>query len=432
MKTQKKQPRRKFIYRSLCAVFFWFLITSPVPAQDIQGIVAVVNDEVISEYDIESRITLTLKSLGLENTAENRLEIRSKTLQSLINEKLKVQEAKERNVEITEEKIEEALANLEEANGIEKGEFREQMRDDGINPQTFIDQVESNLAWRDLINRRLRSQIDIGDDEINESIEKMEKNKGNPEFLLAEIFLPVESPDQEDETLRLGKQIMAHLYEGTPFQELATQFSGSASAATGGDIGWIQPGQIDEELEIEIKPMISGQVKGPLRSVTGYHIILMREKRIIGATGEVQVSLLQLFLELPPLASEDEISGLTEKAVALTRDISGCDAMSELSDESGATLTNNLGTLSLGDLPENLKEAVNTLDVGTPSEAIVTSSGIMVLMVCERIEPESIEPDREEIQSTLEFQRLDLMARRYLRDLRRAAHIDIRKDSNVK
>ncbi|NQU56660.1 MAG: peptidylprolyl isomerase, partial [Rhodospirillales bacterium] len=384
MNKQKKQPRRDFIYRSLYAVFCLFVIASPVPAQEIQNIVAVVNDDVISGYDVESRITLTLKSLGLENTTENRVEIRSKTLRNLINEKLKVQEAREHNVEVTELEIEEALANIEEANGVEKGKFREEMRNDGINPQTFIDQVESNLAWRDLINRRLRSQIDIGDDEVNEAIKEMEKNKGKPEFLLAEIFLPVESPEQEEETNRLGKQIMNHLYDGTPFQQLATQFSGSASAATGGDIGWVQPGQIDEELETEIKPMIPGQVKGPLRSVTGYHIILMREKRIIGETGEAQVSLLQLFLPLPPLASENEIDGLTEKAAVLTSDISGCDAMSELTDETGATLTNDLGTLSLGDLPENLKEAVNTLDVGTPSKPIKTSSGIMVLMVCDR------------------------------------------------
>ncbi len=427
MNKQKKHTRRGQVHRCLFTVFFWFLIASPVHAQDIQSIVAVVNDEVISGYDVESRITLTLTSLGLENTNENRAEIRSKTLDNLINEKLKVQEAKEHNVEITESMIEEALANIEKANGIEEGTFRETMKDDGINPQTFIDQVESNLAWRDLINRRLRSQIDIGDDEVNEAIEDMGKNKGKPEFLLAEIFLPVESPDQEEETRLLGNKIMTHLHEGTPFQQLANEFSGSASAASGGDIGWVQPGQIDEELEIEIKPMIPGQVKGPLRSVTGYHIILMREKRIIGASGEVQVSLLQLFLGLPPLASEDEIAGLTEKAAILTGDISGCDAMSELSDDTGATLTNDLGTLSLGDLPENLKEAIRTLDIGIPSQPIVTTSGIMVLMVCEKIEPESIEPDRDEISSHLEFQRLDLMARRYLRDLRRAAHIDIRQ-----
>ena len=100
--------------------------------------------------------------------------------------------------------------------------------------------------------------------------------------------------------------------------------------------------------------------------------------------------------------------------------------MASLTDDSGASLSNDLGTMKMADLPENLQEVVKEIEIGQPSEPVVAGGGVMVLMVCKRTQPKSTIPKHNQIADQIEFHRLGLMAQRFLRDLRRAAHIDIR------
>ena len=172
--------------------------------------------------------------------------------------------------------------------------------------------------------------------------------------------------------------------------------------------------------------MEKGSLYGPISSLIGFHIVLLRDKRISGSQGETNLELHQIFLSLTPGASKQEVEIVSNRANELRSGVFGCDAMASLTDDSGASLSNNLGTLKLRDLPLKLQNAVREIEVGKPSEPVVTGGGVMVLMVCNRVEPKSTIPEHNQIADQIESQRLNMMAQRYLRDLRRASHLDIR------
>ena len=415
--------RRFLILTSLC---FSFLVSPYAHGQELQGIAVVVNDDVISEYDLYARLKLILMSLKLEDSSETRKGLLPQVRRSLIDESLKLQEAKKEKVSISKSQIDDAMRFLEKKNGIEEGKLGEHMELNGVDIATLESQLRASLSWNKLADKRLLPFVDVGEEEIQEVIERMEQNKGKPEYLVAEIFLQVDTPDEEKRVKATAEKLVGHLEEGRPFQQLAHQFSSSASAATGGDIGWVLPGDLDEEVEKALASMVTNQVVGPIRSLTGFHILGLRGKRISGSQGDVSIALRQIFQPLPPGASENEIEIVTKRVAKLSKGLSGCKAMTALTDDSGASLSNDLGMIEISDLPDNVQKVVRKIKIGKPSEPVVAGGGIMILMVCSRTEPKSTIPEHNQIADQIESQRLGLMAQRYLRNLRRAAHIDIR------
>jgi len=414
--------------RSLLFIFICLLLLVPpgTRSQELQGIAAVVNDDVISMYDLYARMKLVLSSLEIQDSSEVHKEWTPQIIRSLVDERLKLQEAKKQKVSIGKSRIEKAVRFLEKQSGVEEGKFKEYLALKGVNFSTLETQIRADMMWRELIERRLLPLINVGKEEIDEVIGRMQQNKGKPEYLVAEIFLQVDTPDEEKRVKATAEKLMGHLEEGRSFQQLAHQFSSSASAATGGDIGWVLPGDLDEEVEKALASMVTNQVVGPIRSLTGFHILGLRGKRISGSQGDVSIELRQIFQPLPPGASENEIEIVTKRVAKLSKGLSGCKAMAALTDDSGASLSNDLGMIEISDLPDNVQKVVRKIKIGKPSEPVVAGGGIMILMVCSRTEPKSTIPEHNQIADQIESQRLDLMARRYLRNLRRAAHIDIR------
>ena len=415
---------RRFLI--LTSLYFSLLVSPYAHGQELQSIAVVVNDDVISEYDLYARLKLILMSLKLEDSSETRKGLLPQVRRSLIDESLKLQEAKKEKVSISKSQIDDAMRFLEKKNGIEEGKLGEHMELNGVDIATLESQLRASLSWNKLADKRLLPFVDVGEEEIQEVIERMEQNKGKPEYLVAEIFLQVDTPDEEKRVKATAEKLMGHLEEGRSFQQLAHQFSSSASAATGGDIGWVLPGDLDEEVEKALASMVTNQVVGPIRSLTGFHILGLRGKRISGSQGDVSIALRQIFQPLPPGASENEIEIVTKRVAKLSKGLSGCKAMTALTDDSGASLSNDLGMIEISDLPDNVQKVVRKIKIGKPSEPVVAGGGIMVLMVCSRTEPKSTIPEHNQIADQIESQRLGLMAQRYLRNLRRAAHIDIR------
>ena len=415
--------RRFLILISLC---FSLLVSPYAHGQELQSIAVVVNDDVISEYDLYARLKLILMSLKLEDSSETRKGLLPQVRRSLIDESLKLQEAKKEKVSISKSQIDDAMRFLEKKNGIEEGKLGEHMELNGVDIATLESQLRASLSWNKLADKRLLPFVDVGEEEIQEVIERMEQNKGKPEYLVAEIFLQVDTPDEEKRVKATAEKLMDYIEKGRAFQQLARQFSHSASAATGGDIGWILPGDLVEELEKALASMVKNQVTGPIRSPAGFHILLLRGKRVSGSKGDASIELRQIFQSLPPGVTENEIEIVTKRIAKLSEGLSGCKAMAALTDDSGAALSNDLGMMKISDLPDNVQKVVRKIKIGKPSDPVIAGGGVMVFMACSRTQPQSTIPGRDQISRQIEFKRLDLLSQRYLRDLRRAAHIDIR------
>jgi peptidyl-prolyl cis-trans isomerase SurA len=423
--------RFRVMSRFLAASFALLLLTgSPqtLVAQSMR-IVAVVNDEMISGYDLDQRIRLLTGGGNLPNSAEQRNRLTAQVLRSMVDERLQMQEAKRLNIRVEPKEIDEALARIEKQNDVPAGQLAERLKADGMNIDTLQTQVQAAIAWAKVVRRRGARFATVADDEIDEALQRIKENAGKPSHLISQIFLPVDSPQEENQVLNNARRLFDELRNGTPFTALAQQFSQDASARAGGDMGWLQAGQMPEEVENVLAQMPIGSVSQPVRSAEGYHIVALRNRREPqgGASeGDVQVSLHQIVVPLPANAGADEAAGQRNLAQTLSETLNGCDDMDKAAKEMGSTASGGTGLLRVGEMAPDLRKVVLGLKVGQPSQPIPTEGGLRVLMVCERQDPPSNLPDRQEIQRTLVEQKLELQARRLLRDLRQTAFVDIR------
>lgn len=273
--------------------------------------------------------------------------------------------------------------------------------------------------------RALRPRVEIGEDEIDAVVQRMRANAGKQEYLVSEIFLTADKPEDEGDVRVLAENLADQLKGGAVFGAVARQFSQSAGAASGGDIGWIQAGQLAPEVDKVLQTLQAGEIAGPIRSASGFHIIGVREKRMIAAGNikEMSVRLQQVFR---PFTEETNKEALLEEANAMRQTVTSCEGLQERLRLSYPNWRwQDLGEIKLASAPPWLADKVVNIAEGRASEAMATARGALMLFVCGRTVPEG-EINRDAIRNAIGAERLDLLARRQIRDLRRAAFIDVR------
>ncbi len=410
------------------------LVTGVTGAQEALRIAAVVNDEMISAYDLNMRISLVISLSGLPNTLETRQRLAPQVLRSLIDDEIKLQEASRLGIPVTESEIERTLVRIEKQNKLEKGRLDDFLSSWQIKKSALIRQIEAEISWRKLLSGRFAPILQIGDEEIDEVLAEIEKNKGKPEFLVIEILLPVDRKENEGDVLSLANRLIQQAKSGINFQALAQNFSKSPSAETGGNIGWTRLGQLGGELDKALAKLRPGEVSPPVRTADGFYILFLRDQRTSqGLTGGGEspvVNLQQLLLPLAKGASPAELAETMEGARKLGEKAKNCQDLDKIGKEIDSPFSGNLGDVKTSALAPQQRTLVRGLPLLKASLPVRTADGILVLMVCKRTEaskPElSAAAQRDRIANRLIDERLGLAARQHLRDLRRAAFVDIR------
>lgn len=412
----------------LIAALALLCLASPLAAQETLRIAAVVNDEVISVYDLVNRTRLALISTGLPDTPEARRRVQPQVLRGLIDERIQAQEAAKQNIAATESDMQAAIAKIEENNRMPPGGLEIAIRNSNIEYSTVMAQIRANVLWQKLVTRKLRSTLQVGEDEIDEQMARIQAAQGTTEYLLAEIFMGVDTPEQDEDVRQTAAGLVEQLRRGVNFPDMARQFSQSASAAVGGDIGWVPSGTLDDEVEKVVERTPAGQVTDPIRSVAGYYIYGIRQRRTIAAPAadDARVTLVQLLLPVEQNAAQADIDAQTALAETVRETVSGCADLARVAKELGVPPPAEPQQLRIGDLAPRIREAVTSLKVGEASAPLRIDPGLLMVMVCVREDAPNNLPSRDDIAENLLRQRLDVLARRYLRDLRRASFVDVR------
>ena len=399
---------------------------SPARAQDlVERIAAVVNEDVITSSALLSRLRLALFAAGLNPTDQNQQRLLPQVLRGLIDESLRQQEAERLNVSIPEDEVNAAIASIARENGMSPFQFVELLQRNGVPITTLRTQVEVSLAWRQLIQRRLLPDVTIGEDEVDEVLRRIEANRGLPEYLLAEIFLAVDNPVRDGEVRQFAEELVRDIRRGASFAAVAQQFSQGAGAVNGGDMGWVLEGQLAPEIEEAVVQLAPGQMSDPIRSVSGYHILLLRQQRRANVPDELDtvIDMGRLGMPFPENATQADLAALAAAMEDVSNTVTSCEELEARAEAMGAPST-DAGSGRLRELPEGLAVLLNDLPVGEPTDPVRMSDGIAVFMVCDRQEGSTA--NREEIAEQLRLERLDMLQRRLLRDLRTAAFIDVR------
>lgn len=411
--------------------------SAPASAQNIQRIAAVVNDEVISAYDLEQRVSLIVASTGVDASGEAGQRLRQQVLRSLIDEKLQLQEAKNFDVTADPKEVEETLAEIAKQNNFTVKELSETLKRSGVGINSLRDQIRAEHAWTDLVRRKFLSRISPGDEQVEAALARIEANAGKPEYQLAEIFLSVESPDDDEEVRRSALGMVEQLKAGAAFNAVARQFSQAATAATGGDLGWVQEGQLSAELDKEITSLAPGQISNPIRSSGGYYIMLVRDKRAAPGAGlkGTELDLRQIMLPYSvekrltindPQPTDPIVAAALQRAQKIIDEAVTCPDMERIAKTLDKTARSDGGKVMLDDVPAVLRDAVANLPAGNISPPVLSPEGVYVVLVCSRTAQDSKLPPRDIVEARLNQEALSLRARRYLRDLRRDAVVEFR------
>ncbi len=402
------------------------LCNVPLSAQETERVAAVVNEDIVSLHDLEQRMRLALASSNLTDSMETRSRIGPQILRGLIDDRLKIQEAKRLKINIPPGEIASSIATIERQNKMPAGTFEPFLKSKGIEIETMRQQLTAELSWVRVVRHELVPDLHIGEAEIDLRLASLKANLGKPEYLVAEIFLAVEDIRHEAEVHTLADRLIEQLHQGAPFAALARQFS--QTGAAGGDLGWVSPGSLDDELMTALSKLDKGNITPPIRAIDGYHILLLRDKRLVGQNedSEPLYDVMTIHLPILPGSTTAERDAQMKQVRDVISSSKNCDDYEKLIKNVPTAEYSRNAKVKQSEIPPAIAALISNLDTGQLSAPLDENNIRRLFTVCGRVDPKGGLPSREDVRARLEDEQLDIMARRYLRDLRRAAFVEIR------
>ncbi|MBN9561945.1 MAG: peptidylprolyl isomerase [Alphaproteobacteria bacterium] len=403
----------------------------PPAARPEAEIVAIVNGAVISNGDVTNRGRLFALSTGMGISPEILDRLRPQITRQLIDERLRLQEVQRRHIIVSDKDIAAAIHEIETRNGMPDGALRAKLTADGVGMRTLVDQIRVQLGWTRVLREQLGESAAIKPSDIAEQQKLLKQMVGRPEFRVSEIFIPVDDPANTADAQKFAETVISELRAGAPFPVVAAQFSQSQTALQGGDLGWVQPNQLDPEVARVVQEMPVGAISNPLRVPGGYSIATLRAKREIGRDVGTMVSLRQVFFPfsqpLNPQAPTEQQRQALERAKAVSGRVHSCAEMEAAAKANNSPRPADPGDVRLESVnPPQFRQMLASLPTDRASQPLVAHDGIAVVIVCSRDQKNLAELSKDEIGGRLISERVELLSRQLQRDLRRRAMIDVR------
>ena len=394
---------------------------------------AIVNGDVITDTDIDQRLALVLAA-NSGNIAENeRPRLRLQIMRNLIDEKLQLQEAASNDIKIAESEVERSFDRVAQNFKKSPSAFEAYLREAGSSPAAIKAQIRGELAWSRVLRRKVEPLVNVGDDEVQAVIAKLNAAKGKDEFHVGEIFLSA-TPETEAQVMNDAARIVGQVRQGASFVAYARQFSEASTAGIGGDLGWVRSEQLNDTVAPVVMTLTAGNptlaVSDPIRVPGGVAIMSLLGKRQVLASdpAEAVLSLKQISLPLPPNTTEVQAREMVAKFQAATASMGGCGGAENVARSINAQVAIN-DAIRLKDLPAPLQTLMSTMSIGQATPPFGSQQeGLRVLVMCGRDDSQAQvkAPNFDEIYAQMNDERVNMRARRYLRDLRRDAIVDYR------
>ena len=388
---------------------------------------AIVNGEVITQTDIDQRLGLFAIASGGKVPAEEIPALRQQILSNLIDEVLQIQDAKKSEITIKPADVDRALARVAQQNNQSVDQLSAMLRANGTSINTMRRQIEGEIAWQRLIGEKIESDVSVGDDEVNSVIKRLEAAKGSDEYKVSEIFLPATSVSR-DQVAAAANRLVEQIKNGASFAGLARNYSQATTAIVGGDLGWIRPERLPDPLPAALRQMQPGQVSDPIPVSGGFSIIAIQDARKVLTSDprDAVLSLKQLALSFPPSMTSAQRQALVDRFGTATRNVGGCGGADRIASEFKADVVQR-DEIKMRDLPPALQNIMMSMQIGQATQPFGSlTEGVRTFVLCGRDQIAAEAPSYDEIYGQFKEERVNLRARRYLRDLRRDAIIEYR------
>ncbi|WP_338326027.1 peptidylprolyl isomerase [Sphingomonas oligophenolica] len=391
---------------------------------------AIVNGTVITGTDVDQRVALIAVANNVPDiTDEERQRLKIQVLRQLIDETLEIQEAKAADITITPDEITQSYAGVARKFNRTVPEMAKYLRASGSSDRSLKRQIEGELAWQRYLRKRVNPFVNVGDEEVNAIIDRLQQAKGTEEYNLHELYLAANDTNRQPK-FDAARQIIQELQKGQqPFEALARQFSDASTKSVGGDLGWVRLATLPQQLADAAQQMQVGQVVGPVETAGGFSILYLTDKRqvLTADARDAKLNLKQLTIRFPAGTSQADASARAAEFAKTVQTIQGCGSVGKIAATINAEVVDN-DTVRIRDLPPPLQEILLKMQVGQATPPFGSAAeGVRALVLCGRDDPRGGEAPRpDQIKDQLEQQRVNLRAQGKLRDLRRDAVIEYR------
>lgn len=400
------------------------MVLSGIAFAGSEGIAAVVNDDIVTTTDLKDRAEMLLKSSGKAPSADMMARVKTQVLEGLIAETVQLQEAKRQGVIVSDSEVEGGFKKIAEGNKMTLEQFKSILKRQGIRVSSIERQIRAQIGWGKVIQQVLRPRVVIGPSEIKAEKDRMMAASGKKEYMTAEIFLPVSSPEDDGRVRALAQTLAGQIRKGKYFQDTAREYSQSASAAQGGIIGWVQEGQMEPALDRAIAKLQPNKVSDPVKGEDGYYLLYVRDVRTIDMfvdKDDATLTIREIVVDGTGMRDKD----LQNEAERLSKDLTGCLDITKVAASDGRyKLVERKAAIS--ELTDREKERFGNFDIGQAAKPEYAANRAVVSMVCGRDDAKGTVANDAAIERKIGLQRLDLLQKRYLRDLIGAAYIERR------
>jgi peptidyl-prolyl cis-trans isomerase SurA len=259
--------------------------------QPLNRVVASVNNEAITESELNRKmnwIAQKMEQNGMPRPATNHLQ--KEVLERLIVERVQLDLAKKLKINVTDEMLQDTIQTLAKQEGLTVGKLKAAVAEDGLSFKEFEDNIRVELILSRLQQQALADQVVVSNQEIDHFLKLHPESQDpeNIEYRLRHILLPVAedaSQNERDQVLATANHLLKRLKEGTKFSQLALDYSKGPQALQGGDLGWRVADTLPTLFVQPVAKLSVGEVVGPIPNDSGYHLIYLEEKRVVGNKG---------------------------------------------------------------------------------------------------------------------------------------------------
>ena len=389
------------------------------------GILATVNDSIITGFDLRQRMLLLIAMTQVQPTAENIPAIQQQALNALVDERLQAQElANFKDLVVSDQQVDEEIAAMAQEVGASPQTYLDFLAQGGIRPATLREQIRTQIGWSQLVGGRFQSRARVSRGAVEAAMRQVSEAAAKKQYLIGEIYIESARVGGQQAALNGATQLVQQMVQGAPFQAVAQQFSAAPSATRGGDAGWVVEGTMQPTLQQALDQLEVGQLSRPIPVDGGVYIIYMRDKRDGAAASLVQIK--QVMIELPETASAAEVAAATQRLEALRPQLT-CDTLLQRATSEQGLLGADLGEADVQDLAPQFQQVARSAEVGSISTPVRTPLGLHLLAVCGRRVGGVEAPNPQAIENQLFRQNLATLGRRYMRDLREDALIEFKQ-----
>ncbi len=401
---------------------------------ELDSIIAVVNDDVITQVELDNRLQLIKQQLGARTQLPDDAVLRKQVLERIIMEKVQLQIAKRSGIRIDDETVNRVIENIAKENKLNMEQFRQLLARDGMAFADFRSSIKNELIINELRKRQVNSKVSVSEQEVDNYLANQANiNNREEEYLLGHILVATPeaaTPDQIQKARSRANSLRERLQKGEDFSSIAIGNSDGPQALKGGSLGWRKAEQMPTFFSNIIGTMEVDDISLPLRSASGFHIIKLLDKRHPELSHEVQQTLARHILIKPNQVVSNE-DAQTHLQSLRNRIISGEDfgqlARGHSADTASAAEGGSLGWSSPGAMVPQFEDAMNKLEPGQISQPFRTQFGWHIVQVMSRRKHDDSEQFiRNQARQVIGKRKSEEAAQNWVRRMRSESYVEYR------